>query len=84
MKRDVGVKMAKEISLILLLLLAAAPPAFAASGTSAQQDACRPDVRRFCHQVRADAGDGAFLACLQANRARLSVNCRAVLESNGM
>jgi hypothetical protein len=84
MKREVGVKMAKEIRLILLLLLAAAPPAFAASGTAEQQDACRPDVRRFCHQVRADAGDNAFLACLQANRARLSVNCRTVLEGHGM
>ena len=84
MMREVGVKIGKEISLILLLLLAAAPPAFAASGTTEQQDACRPDVRRFCHQVRADAGDNAFLACLQANRARLSVNCRTVLESHGM
>jgi Cysteine rich repeat len=74
-----------KIGLILLpLLLAVAPPAFAASGTDEQQEACRPDVRRFCHQIRAEAGDGAFLACLQANRARLSVNCRTVLESHGM
>lgn len=77
-------KTGKKIGLILLLLFAAAPPAFAASGTTEQQDACRPDVRRFCHQVRADAGDSAFLACLQANRARLSAGCRAVLESHGM
>jgi hypothetical protein len=81
MKREIGMK----IRLIVLqLLLFAAPPAFAASGTTEQQDACRPDVRRFCHQIRADAGDGAFLACLQSNRARLSANCRAVLESHGM
>jgi hypothetical protein len=73
-----------KIGLILLpLFLAAASPALA-GGTPEQQDACRPDVRRFCHQIRADSGDGAFLACLQANRARLSVNCRAVLESHGM
>ncbi|WP_294540695.1 cysteine rich repeat-containing protein [uncultured Rhodoblastus sp.] len=74
-----------KFRLILLpLLLAAAAPALAGSGTAEQQDACRPDVRRFCHKIRADAGDGEFLACLQANRARLSVNCRAVLESHGM
>jgi hypothetical protein len=74
-----------KIGLFLLpLLLSVASPAFAASGTTEQQDACRPDVRRFCHQIRPDAGDGAFLTCLQANRARLSVKCRNVLEGNGV
>jgi hypothetical protein len=73
-----------KIRLILLpMLLVAASPAFA-GGTPEQQDACRPDVRRFCHQVQADSGDNAFLACLQANRAQLSVKCRTVLESHGM
>ncbi|MGO9391195.1 hypothetical protein [Rhodoblastus sp.] len=73
-----------KIGLFLLLLLSVASPASAASGTSEQQEACRPDVRHFCHQVRPDAGDGAFLTCLQANRARLSARCRNVLESNGV
>ncbi len=74
-----------KIGLFLLpLLVSVASPAFAASGTPDQQDACRPDVRRFCHQVRPDAGDSAFLTCLQANRARLSMKCRNVLESHGV
>ncbi|MBB4197765.1 hypothetical protein CCR94_08025 [Rhodoblastus sphagnicola] len=51
---------------------------------SQNSNLCRPDVRRFCHLVRPDAGDDAFLACLQANRAKLSPNCRQVLESNGV
>ena len=73
-----------KIRVILLpLLLAVASPAIA-GGTTEQQDACRPDVRRYCHQIQGDAGDNAFLACLQANRARLSPKCLAVLESHGM
>jgi len=74
-----------KIGLFLLpLLVCVAAPAFAASGTPEQQDACRPDVRRFCHKIRPDAGDGAFLICLQTNRARLSAKCRDVLESHGV
>jgi len=73
-----------KIGLFLLLLLSVASPASAASGTSEQQEACRPDVRRFCHQIHPDAGDNAFLACLQANRARLSSKCRGLLESHGV
>jgi hypothetical protein len=80
MKRKFGMR----TRLILFpLLLAVASPAFA-GGTPEQEDACRPDVRKLCHQIQADAGDNAFLACLQANRARLSVKCRQVLESHGM
>ncbi|MGO9389010.1 cysteine rich repeat-containing protein [Rhodoblastus sp.] len=56
----------------------------AASGSPEQQAACRPDVRRYCHKIPQNAGDNAFLACLQENRAKLSAPCRKVLESNGM
>jgi hypothetical protein len=70
--------------LLLPLLIGAAAPAMAASGTPDQQDACRPDVRRFCHQIHVDAGDDVFLACLQAHRAQLSVKCRTMLESHGV
>jgi hypothetical protein len=69
---------------LLLLVVGAAAPAYAASGTPDQQDACRGDVRRFCHQIHEDAGDNAFLACLQAHRPQLSVKCRTMLESHGV
>ena len=65
------------------LVLSLPSIALAASGTPAQQDACRPDVRHLCHKLAPDAGDDAFLKCLQANRAKLSAGCRGLLESNG-
>lgn len=55
-----------------------------AGGTPEQEAACKPDVRKFCHKVPPNAGDGEFLACLQANRPRLSHACRQMLESNGV
>ncbi|PPQ40528.1 hypothetical protein SAMN06265338_102158 [Rhodoblastus acidophilus] len=70
-------------AILSLLLTGAASSAFAA-GTKEQEDACRPDVRRYCHQVHPDAGDDAFLTCLQAHRAKLTPKCRNVLESNGV
>jgi hypothetical protein len=76
--------MNKGAVMISFLLTVAATTAAYAGGTKEQQDACRPDVRRFCHQVRPDADDDAFLACLQAHRAKLSPACRYVLESNGV
>ena len=52
-------------------------------GTPQEQAACRPDVRKHCREIKPDAGSGAFLACLQAHRAKLSRACRQILESNG-
>ncbi len=69
--------------LLSFLLFAVPMTAQAQSGTPEQQAACRPDVRRYCHHVPQDAGDNAFLKCLQAHRAKLSPRCRDVLESNG-
>ncbi|MBB4197764.1 hypothetical protein CCR94_08020 [Rhodoblastus sphagnicola] len=76
--------MTKLVVIVSFLLLAFATTSASAGGTKEQEDACRPDVRRFCHHVRPDGGDDAFLACLQANRAKLTVKCRAVLEDNGV
>ncbi len=80
--------MTKNIRLLTALALGAAVigPALAqaASGTPEQQAACRPDVRRYCHKIPQNAGDNAFMSCLQEHRARLSAPCRSVLESNGM
>jgi len=74
-----------KTSAILALLLLGAGASSAFAGTRAEDEAaCRPDVRRFCHHLHPEAGDNAFLACLQANRARLSPKCRKVLEDNGV
>jgi hypothetical protein len=50
-------------------------------GTAAENAACRPDVVRLCRAAAPDTG--RVLGCLQANRARLSRGCRAVLEGHG-
>jgi hypothetical protein len=75
----------KTMALMLSFLLIGGGASVAQSaGRSAEETACRPDVRRFCHRLHPDAGDNAFLECLQANRAKLSPKCRSVLESNGV
>ena len=63
--------------------LALTSAAFAQSGTPQEQAACRPDVRRFCHSVRQQDGDQAFLACLEMHRDRLTAACRGVLAGHG-
>ena len=65
-------------------LLCLSSGAIAQSGTPEEQAACRPDVRRFCYKVKESDGSNVFLQCLQANRARLSQRCRAVLENHGV
>lgn len=57
--------------------------AFAELGTPQEQAACRPDVRRFCHTVKEQDGDDAFLACLELHRDNLSTACRDVLKDHG-
>ena len=58
-----------------------------ASSASAQQqqpghDACARDVTRHCRAVM-NNGDGAVLACLKQNRAKLSKGCEKVLTDHG-
>jgi len=57
--------------------------ALAESGTPNEQSACRPDVRRFCHAIKVQEGDDAFLACLELHRDSLSKACRDVLKDHG-
>jgi hypothetical protein len=76
--------MSVRVFFLLAALLGASSIAFAQSGTPAEQAACRPDVRRFCYQVREGDGTSAYLQCLQEHRDRLSARCRAVLESHGV
>ena len=52
-------------------------------GMSKDEAACRPDVRRYCRDVPENAGDFAFLACLQQNRSRISKACNEVLVRHG-
>lgn len=70
--------MARFLFTIILLLCA--------SPASAQQqpghDACARDVTRFCRAVM-NNGDGAVLACLKQNRARLSKGCEKMLTDHG-
>jgi hypothetical protein len=58
--------------------------ALAQSGTTMEQDACRPDVRKFCHELKTDAGPNAFQQCLLAHREKLTKACRNVLENHGV
>ena len=71
-----------QIRLMVLLSLLVATPITTAFAQS-NEDACRPDVRRFCSKIRRGASDDDYLACLQAHRSRLSASCRRVLERNG-
>jgi hypothetical protein len=50
-------------------------------GTPEEQAACRRDAARFCRDAMPD--DLRVLACLQANRAKISKACNAVLVSHG-
>jgi len=74
-------------ALLNAILLTAASVAFAqtgtGSGTAQEQDACRPDVRRFCAKVDPAGGNDAYLTCLETNRDKLSKKCLAVLVDHG-
>jgi hypothetical protein len=58
-------------------------PAGDRAGSTDDQAACRPDVRKFCYKLDEDAGDLTFLACLKEHRDKLSKPCSAVLDRNG-
>jgi Cysteine rich repeat len=76
-------KMMIRALLISAAILGVGSTALAQSGSSEEQEACRPDVRKFCHTVKMADGNAAFLDCLKANRDKLSKPCRTALESNG-
>ena len=76
--------MTLRMLLISGLLTALTTVAFAQSGTSDEDAACRPDVRKFCSKTNGAEGSNAYLQCLQAHRAKLSKPCLAVLEKHGV
>jgi hypothetical protein len=51
-------------------------------GTPEECAACAPDVHRFCEAALQDAM--RVLACLQANRPKISAGCNRVLVSPGL
>ena len=52
-------------------------------GTVDEQKACKNDAIRFCREAAAAQDNFRVLACLQANRAKISKACQAVLTSHG-
>jgi len=75
--------MSPRAALLTMIFLTTSSMASAESGTPQEQDACRPDVRRFCAKVDPNGGDDAFLACLEINRNSLTPKCLAVLVDHG-
>ena len=71
--------------LVAALAVASSPVLNAAAyeGTSKEQAACRPDVRRFCYKIKPGSSSLTFLSCLQAHRTKLTKPCLAVLVSHG-
>ncbi|HET9598145.1 MAG TPA: cysteine rich repeat-containing protein [Anaeromyxobacteraceae bacterium] len=49
------------------------------AGSARAQDACRADVERLCQGI--PAGGGRIAACLKANSAKVSPECKAELAS---
>jgi hypothetical protein len=50
-------------------------------GTPEERAACAPDVQKYCETALPDTM--RVLACLQANRPKISVACNRVLVSHG-
>ena len=57
------------------------PPLPMPQGTPEERAACAPDVHRFCEAALQDTM--RVLACLQANRPKISAGCNRVLVSHG-
>lgn len=60
------------------LIFAVASEGFAHSGTQEEQDACTPDVFRYCSaQI---PNEDRIVACLNRHLAKLSPACRSVMS----
>jgi hypothetical protein len=87
--------MFRKVSLLVAVLIAYLTPAFAQlpfpplpfpplpmpQGTPEERAACAPDVQKYCETALPDTM--RVLACLQANRPKISVACNRVLVSHG-
>ncbi|CAA2142291.1 cysteine rich repeat-containing protein [Hyphomicrobium sp. ghe19] len=62
----------------ITLIFAVASESFAHSGTQEEQDACTPDVFRYCSaQI---PNEERIVACLNRHLAKLSPACRSVMS----
>jgi hypothetical protein len=74
-------RIAKPVYLLVALILSTANVAAqqgAHGGTKAEQDACEPDVHKFCEAAIPD--EGRIVACLKANLKLLTPQCRKVIR----
>lgn len=74
-------RIAKPVCLIVALALSTANVAAQQgghSGTKDQQEACTPDVYKFCEAAIPD--EERIVACLKANIKLLSPQCRKVIR----
>ena len=70
---------------ICVFVLGAGIQQASAQGNAQERAACRHDVRRFCQaELQKNPDDTLIITgCLQANRTKISRNCRNALASNG-
>lgn len=90
--------MSRKVALLVAILVACATPSLAQpplpfpplplplplpmpQGTPEERAACAPDVQKYCEAALPDTM--RVLACLQANRSRISNACNRVLVSHG-
>jgi len=74
-----GWKLALIVAVLGALLLFAISQSSGAAPTPAERTACTPDAIRFCMAHIANRAN--MIACLQAHRAELSAECRAVIRT---
>ena len=75
------IRIAKPVYLIVALTLSTAAVTAQEgghSGTKDEQEACTPDVYKFCEAAIPD--EGRIVACLKANLKLLSPQCRKVIR----
>ena len=87
--------MFRKVTLLIAVLVAYLTPALAQppfpplpfpplpmpQGPPEEQAACRPDVQKYCETALPDTM--RVLACLQANRSKISNACNRVLVTHG-
>ena len=66
-----------KITSVVLIVLTLGVGEALAQATTAQQEACRPDVFRLCGSDIPDVG--RIVACLRGNESRLSAACHQVM-----
>ncbi|MDE1935721.1 cysteine rich repeat-containing protein [Bradyrhizobium sp.] len=71
--------MSKSTAIAICLIISAVTPALSQSGPVATQ--CAKDIETYC--AGKGHGSGQTRACLQANRDKVSAECRQALDTTG-